>query len=82
MFIHNALEVLAVPVLFSIVIFTLMTGSAIADAEEKVTAALPDKFMFRLDGYFVNGSKTSFSVNSDSRSVFNECCTTGPSPKG
>ena len=65
MFIHNTLKVLAVPVLFSIVIFTLMTGSAIADAEEKVTAALPDKFMFRLGGYFVDGSKTSFSVNSD-----------------
>ncbi len=65
MFIHNSLKVLAVPMLFSIVIFTLMTGRAIAHEEGKVTAVLPDKFMFRLGAYFVDGSKTSFSVNSN-----------------
>ena len=57
-------NVLLAGMFFSIIVLALMSGNAVADEEKDVTEAVPDKFMLRLGGYIVDGSKTTFSVNS------------------
>jgi hypothetical protein len=46
------------------IIASIFAESAIADEGEKVVVAFPDKFMIRAGAYFVDGSRTQFSINS------------------
>ncbi len=58
-------KVLTGPMVVAVFTYGLMSGNVIAAEDEMQTVAFPDKYMFRLGTYFVDGSDTQFSVSSD-----------------
>ena len=61
----NLVRALTMPIVAAIIIFSLMTGTAVAADDKAATVAFPDKYMIRLGAYIVDSTDTQFSVNSD-----------------
>jgi len=57
-------KALTSPLVAAITLYSLMSGNVTA-AEDEAAVAFPDKFMFRVGAYIVDGSDTQFSVSSD-----------------
>ena len=54
------------PMAVAVFTYVLMSGNVIAAENEMQAVAFPDKYMFRLGTYIVDGSDTQFSVNTPS----------------
>jgi hypothetical protein len=61
----NFMRVMTLPMVVAIITYALMTGSAAATEDKAATIAFPDKYMIRLGAYIVDGSETTFNVNSN-----------------
>ena len=59
------LKVFSTPLVAAVSLCGLISGNVMAAEAETATFAFPDKYMFRLGGYIVDGANTTFSVTSD-----------------
>lgn len=61
---NRFMKAVAAPMVAAIITSGMLSGSAIAADGEEPGVAFPDKYMFRLGAYIIDGSNTSFSVSS------------------
>jgi hypothetical protein len=57
-------KALTSPLVATITLYSLMSGNVTA-AEDEAAFAFPDKYMFRVGAYIIDGADTQFSVTSD-----------------
>ena len=62
-FISSFIRALTAPIVVAFLTLGLMSGSAVASEDEASAVAFPDKYMFRLGTYIVDGADTTFSVS-------------------